>query len=219
MRITRKELRRLLKETLLLTELFDNLKPYPFQEERQADWYQFVYTFVTKDNLNYKVTIDIVYNDEKTAPESWDLSFTIFHPDHPHIEDNIMTNKLDMSVYATIVEIFKQMHFIDKPRKLKEKLISQYKLNGQNVSKTHSVQRYTQKHIDALRINQYSAYAFDHNPKRLRIYASLLRKNGALDVIVDKTALLRNNGIDDETEHEMFELKWKGPELPDPELF
>lgn len=209
MRLTKEILSSLIQEEvaknkLVLTELFDNLKPYPFQEERQADWHQFVYTFVTKDNLNYEVVLHILYNDEKTAPEVWDLSFTVFHPEHTHIKANIKTNKLDMSVYATIVEIFKQMHFIDKPRKLKKYLISQYKLNGQNVSKTHSAQRYTQERIDALRLNQYSAYAFDHNPKRLRIYAGLLRKNGALDVIVDETE---------------FELKWKGPELPDPDIF
>ena len=89
MKITRRQLRRLLKESLLLTELFDNLKPYPFQEHRKADYNQFVYRFVTKDNLNYEVVIEIVYNDEKTAPETWELSFVFFHPEHTNIKTNI----------------------------------------------------------------------------------------------------------------------------------
>jgi len=198
MKLTRRQLRRLLKESLLLTELFDNLKPYPFQESRQADYHQFVYTFVTKDNLNYEVTISILYNDEGTTPEVWELSFVIFHPEYTGIKTNILTNKLDMSVYATIVEIFKQMHFIDKPRKLQEMLDKQYKLDGRGVPATNWIQKETKSHIAALKINQYYAYAFDENPKRLRIYAVLLRKNGALNVTVA---------------NEEYEIFWEGPEI------
>ena len=78
------------------------------------------------------------------------------------------------------------------------------RINEKGVPESNWMQKETKSHIAALRTNQYYAYAFDHNPKRLRIYAGLLRKNGALDVIVDETE---------------FELKWKGPELPDPDLF
>ena len=198
MKITRSQLRRLLKESLLLTELFDNLKPYPFQEDRQSDYNQFVYTFATKDNLNYEVVIDIAYNDEKTAPEAWELSFVIFHPEHTNIKTNILTNKLDMSVYTTIVEIFKQMHFVDKPRKLQEMLDRQYRLDGLGVPEHNWMQKETKSHIAALKTNQYYAYAFDENPKRLRIYAALLRKNGALNVTVA---------------NEEYEIFWEGPEI------
>ena len=186
------------KNKLVLTELFDNLKPYPFQEHRQADYHQFVYRFVTKDSLNYEVVFDILYNDEKTAPEIWELSFTVFHPKHTHIKANIKTNKLDMSVYATIVEIFKHMHFIDKPRKLQEMLDRQYKLDGTGVPESNWMQKETKSHITGLRTNQYYAYAFDENPKRLRIYAALLKKNGALNVSID---------------NQEFEIYWEGPEV------
>ena len=203
MKLTKKILSSLIREEvakskLVLTELFDNLKPYPFQEHRQADYHQFVYTFVTKDNLNYEVVLDILYNDEKTTPETWELSFTVFHPEHTHMKANIKTNKLDMSVYATIVEIFKQMHFIDKPRKLQEMLDKQYKLDGKGVPESNWMQKETKSHIESLRTNQYYAYAFDENPKRLRIYAALLKKNGALNVSID---------------NQEFEIYWEGPEV------
>ena len=203
MKLTKKILSSLIREEvakskLVLTELFDNLKPYPFQEYHQADYNQFVYRFVTKDNLNYEVVLDIVYNDDKTAPETWELSFTVFHPEHTHIKANIKTNKLDMSVYATIVEIFKQMHFIDKPRKLQEMLDKQYKLDGKGVPESNWMQKETKSHIESLRTNQYYAYAFDENPKRLRIYAALLKKKGALNVSID---------------NQEFEIYWEGPEV------